>query len=342
MATIHSGKVDNALDVLESHPVPEGLFQGGSMKNMFLILFFFFASAHALAAPYKVALNWKPEPQFGGFYEAERAGSFKKHALEVQILEGGSGTPTVQMLAHRKVDFAVVSAEEILISNDKNPKSPLVAVFASFQTSPSIIMTHADRNFQSLKEVFASPGVIAIQSGLSQFQYLLKKFGPPKAKIVPYLGGITNFLQDKNYSQQGFLSAEPLAAEKAGRAIKSFLISNEGFNPYLTVVAVRRELLEKNGKAVTAFVHALREGWNQYLTNPDPANQLMGQLNKSMDSETFKKSAQAQAGLIKDKKSLNFKIGSMTEERWLQLINQMAEMNFIKTKIPAKSVFENL
>ncbi len=303
------------------------------MKILFLsILFYQFPAS----AAYKLALNWKPEPQFGGFYEAQKSGFFKEQNVDVEILEGGSGTPTVQMLANGKVDFAIVSAEEILILNDKSPKKKVVAVFASFQTNPQIIMTHEERKFQNLKEVFAAPGIIAVQSGLTYAQFLFKKLGKPVAKLVPYSGGITNFLRDKNFSQQGFLTSEPIAAEKSGAKVKSFLVAEEGFNPYTTVVAVRADFLKKNRAAVESVVKAIRKGWENYLTNPEETNKLMGSVNKSMDQETFRKSAQAQINLIKTSK-----LGSMSEDRWTSLIHQLHDLKFIKSKMSANQVFTN-
>src|SRR5436190_13524344 len=52
-------------------------------------------------APSKVtlALNWVPEPEFGGFYAAREAGDYKKQGLEVEILGGGAGSPVLQMVA---------------------------------------------------------------------------------------------------------------------------------------------------------------------------------------------------------------------------------------------------
>ena len=92
---------------------------------------------------YKLALNWLPEPQFGGFYQALIDDEFKKQGLNVEILPGGSGTPTVQMLTKGVVDFAIVSAEEILISNDKNLKNTVVGIFAAFQKNPQMIANPA-------------------------------------------------------------------------------------------------------------------------------------------------------------------------------------------------------
>jgi NitT/TauT family transport system substrate-binding protein len=42
----------------------------------------------------RLALNWKPEPDFGGFYAAP----YQKYGLDVEILPGGAGAPTMQMV----------------------------------------------------------------------------------------------------------------------------------------------------------------------------------------------------------------------------------------------------
>lgn len=310
------------------------------MKIICLVLCFSLSAYAQATSPWKLALNWKPEPQFGGFYEAERAGLFKKENLSVEILEGGSGTPTVQMLANGKVDFAIVSAEEILIHNDKNPNNKVIAIFASFQTNPQIIMTHENRNFKSLKEVFESPGVISMQSGLSYAQFLTKKWGKPKAQIVPYLGGISNFLNDPKYSQQGFLSSEPILAEQSGKKVKTFLIADLGFNPYVTVIAVKKDFLTKNEKQIQGFVKAVRLGWADYLSQPDATNGFMAQKNKGMTPETFKKSASAQIKLILPE--ANFKLGTMSSERWTQLRDQMFELKLLQSKSSKEVDFINL
>ena len=57
-------------------------------------------------------LNWKPEPQFGGFYAAEVDGIYARHGLNVRITAGGAGAPTVDMIGAGTVPFAIVSADE--------------------------------------------------------------------------------------------------------------------------------------------------------------------------------------------------------------------------------------
>src|SRR5206468_2318086 len=39
----------------------------------------------------KLALNWVPEPEFGGIYSAKQSGAFDKHGLDVNIQPAGAG-----------------------------------------------------------------------------------------------------------------------------------------------------------------------------------------------------------------------------------------------------------
>lgn len=310
-------------------------------RILFSFLFASSVSLAAAAAPatkIKLALNWKAEPQFGGFYAAQLKGEFKKRGLEVEILEGGSGAPTVQMLGAKKVDFAVVSAEEIIVARDRG--AHITGLFATYQTNPQAIMTHEERHFKSLREVLSSEGVLALQAGLSYAQFLLKKYPQPKVKIVPYLGGITNFAKDPKYSQQCFFTSEPLVAEKAGLKVKTFLVSDEGFNPYTTVVAVHSETLQKDPKTAQALVEAVRAGWQEYLKNPEPTNKFMAGLNKAMDAETFTKSAALQKALIETAETKQKGLGFMSLERWQSLITQLKDLKIIQKDLKAQDLYQ--
>ncbi len=290
----------------------------------------------------KLALNWKPEPQFGGFYAALISGEFKKRDLDIEILEGGSGTPTVQMLANKTLPFAIVSADEIILSQDRNVKSKVIAVFATYQTAPYMIMSHKERGFKNIKEVLSSDGLLAIQSGLPFYSFLAQKFGKPKVKLVPYLGGISHFLNDPKLSQQGYFTSEPLSAKKAGVEVSSFLVADEGFNPYVTVLAVNADYLKENPKVVTDVVQAVRAGWVSYLKDPTATNLHMGKLNKSMDSETFKLSADAQKGLIQTKEAVKNGLGVMNKERWQTLIQQLTDLKLIKAPLQASDLYKSI
>ncbi len=288
----------------------------------------------------KLALNWKAEPQFGGFYAAAEQGFFKKQGLDVEILQGGSGTPTIQMLSTGQVDAAIVSADEIIISHDRGA-SDVMAIFAVYQTNPQAIMSHAESGFTKLEDVFKSKEVLLWQAGLPYAQFLQKKYAPVSVKSAPYLGGIGNFQHDPQVSQQCFYTSEPLAAEKAKLKIKTFLVSDSGYNPYTTVVAVKKSYAQKNPELITKLRSAIQQGWQDYLQNSATTNKAMGILNKSMDMETFEKSAIAQKPLIETVESKKNGLGTMTLERWSALNTQLFELKVIKTKLSPEVFFQN-
>lgn len=307
---------------------------------MKVFLFLSLISVSAFAAPLKLALNWKPEPQFGGFYAAQTLGEFKRQGLDMQILEGGSGTPTVQMLANKKVDFAIVSAEEIIISQARNPKNKVIALFAVFQTNPQILMCRKDRGFKSIEDIFKNKGVLSLQSGLTYAQFLLKKYQPIQVNVVPYQGGISHILSQKDYSQQGFLTSEPLLAEAAGISVQSFLVADSGFNPYTTVLAVHQDSL-KDAELVKKVVSAVKKGWTEYLKDPKTTNEFMSSLNKSMGLKTFEKSAQLQIPLIETEETKKIGLGQMSSTRWKALVDQLLALKVIPKELKTQDLFTN-
>jgi NitT/TauT family transport system substrate-binding protein len=293
------------------------------------------ASADSLT----LALNWKAEPQFGGFYAARTSGAYAKNGIDVTIIEGGSGTPTIQVLGAGKVDYAIVSADEVVISHDRGAKN-VVALFATYQTNPQGIMTHKERGFASLEQVLKSDGTLLWQAGLPYAQFLTKKYGPLVVKTAPYLGGIGNFRTDPHLSQQCFVTSEPLAARRAGLDVETFLVAQSGYNPYTTVLVTTRDHLARSPDEVKRFVTAVRAGWQAYLDDPAPTNAVMAQLNKAMDPQTFRDSAAAQIELIRTKDITT--LGEMSLARWQTLIDQLAELKIIKGSIDAQALFVGL
>lgn len=281
----------------------------------------------------KLALNWVPEPEFGGFYAAREIGAFAKEGLEVEIQGGGAGVPVVQMVATGQAQVGIAGADEVLIARARG--ADLVALFAIYQTSPQGIMAHASRGAASIGDLLKS-GTVAIEPGLSYAKWLKQKFGEPTAKIVPYDGGVARFVNDKDFAQQCYVTSEPIAAKRKGADPKVFLVAETGFNPYIGVVVASRTGWEKNKAPLSAFVRASRAGWDAYLADPKAANAVMGKLNSAMDAETFAAAAQAQMPLIRtaEMETAGQRVGVMTKKRWEELAAQLVQIGVLD-KAPA-------
>jgi NitT/TauT family transport system substrate-binding protein len=284
----------------------------------------------------KLQLNWKPEPQFGGFYAAKELAG--KHNLTIDIVPGGVGTPTVQMVAAGNVPFAVVSADEVVIARSKG--ADVVALFAVYQTNPQGLMTHAKRGFKSIGDVFANSGTVAMQRGLPYASFLEQKFGFDKVRIVPSTGGdLSAFRNDPNFTMQCFVTSEPIAAKKAGLDVQTFLIADAGYNPYTTVLVTRGDYRKQNPQVVESMVAAVRDGYRAYLDDPSKTNAAMQQLNPNMDADTFVAAAEAQRPLIETTETKTSGLGVMTRQRWETLCEQLVDLKVVDQAPPAVECF---
>jgi NitT/TauT family transport system substrate-binding protein len=283
--------------------------------------------------PVAITLDWKPEPEFGGFYQAELSGAYKKRGLDVAIKSAGAGAPTWQLVASKQTEFATTAADQVLIARSKG--ADVVAVFAVYQTFPQGIMAHKARGLHSIEDVFMHPGTLAAEDD-TWLKYLLAKYPHPKVTITSYSGGIAAFLAKPDYSQQCFVTSEPLLAERQGGDPQTFLIADAGYNPYTTVLITHGDTIRHHPERVKAVVEACREGWRKYLDDPSPANAAMGKLNTEMDADTFKRAAEVQKPLIDEP---GVPVGSMTAERWSQLGQQLVQLKVIDSAPPAEQCF---
>jgi NitT/TauT family transport system substrate-binding protein len=289
------------------------------------------ASASGGGTAVQLTLDWKPEPEFGGFYAAKQSGAFAKHGLDVNIKSAGAGAPTWQLVATGQTDFATTAADQVLIARARG--ADVVALFAVYQKSPQGIMVHESRDFRSIDDVFNNPGTLAAEDN-TWLQYCLKKFPDAKVKVTAYTGGVQAFLAKQDYSQQCFITSEPILASRQRSDPQTFLIADAGYNPYTTVVIAKSDTVKNKPAIMKGMVAACREGWRAYLDDPSAANAVMQQLNSEMDSQTFTAGAGAQKPLIETDETKMSNLGVMSPERWDTLSKQLVDLKVIDKPIP--------
>ncbi len=293
------------------------------------------ASAGA-SKPVTLTLDWRPEPEFGGFYAAQLGGAFARHGLNVKIENAGGATPMWQLVATGQTDFATTAADQVLIARARG--ADVVALFAVYQTSPQGIMVHKARGFRSIGDVFTNTGSLAAENN-TWLQFCLEKYQPVKVNVSAFSGGIAGFFARRDYSQQCFVTSEPILARAQGADPQTFLIADAGFNPYTTVVIARGDRIRSDPEGVRNMIRACRDGWRAYLNDPRAANADMAMSNRDMDAKTFKLGAEAQKPLIETDETRRLGLGAMTAARWDQLAQQLLSLKVIRSAPPADSCF---
>src|ERR1700694_2470916 len=117
-----------------------------------VLLFAALAIASAAAQPRdKVAFgtNGVAQGEHGGFYQALADGTYRKYGLDVTIVQGGPNVNNRILLPVGKLDF-FMSANTLQSFDAVANNIPTVAVAASFQKDPQVLIAHP-----GMAEIFA-------------------------------------------------------------------------------------------------------------------------------------------------------------------------------------------
>ena len=258
--------------------------------------------------------NWYAQAEHGGFYQAVATGLYKQHGLDVTIKMGGPQVNIVQLMAAGQAD-CVMGSSDLQMAHVRAGGVPVVTVAAVFQKDPQVLIAHADvTKFEDLKDKTI---LIASSAHRGYWPWLKARYGFTDAQTRPYTFNIQPFLADKNAAQQGYLTSEPFAIQKAGVKANTLMFSDHGFPAYATTISCMNQTVKDRSKAVASFVKATMEGWKSYLADPAPGNALIKKDNPKMTDEQLAYSVAKlkELGMVTGGDAARLGIGVMTPER---------------------------
>ena len=277
--------------------------------------------------PVRLQTDWYPQPEHGGFYDAQIRGYYKEEGLDVTILPGGPYVNTAQQVSAGSVQFAMGSSDNTLESIGNG--APLVAVAATMQHDPQAIMVHQDSPVHTFQDLDGR--AVAIRLGASTwFEYLVKRYQLRNVREIPATYSVANFLQDPAYIQQIFVTSEPFFARQAGAPVRTLLISQAGYDPY-RVFLTSRSFLQQHPEIVAKFVRASLRGWGDYLVHPDDINAAIGKLNPAMSVAQMKFSYEGlrDQHFIAGDAADGADLGRFDPARWTSMYQQLLDLKVI-------------
>jgi NitT/TauT family transport system substrate-binding protein len=284
--------------------------------------------------------NWVAEAEHGGFYQALADGTYKKYGLDVTIVPGGPNVNNRILLAVGKLDF-FMSANSLQSFDAVEHNIPTVAVAASFQKDPQVLIAHPNvQEFTDLKKLTL---FVSKEGMASYFQWLKADYGFSEARVKPYTFNPQPFLADPHSAMQGYVTSEPYAVEKLGHfKPKLFLIADHGFNSYSTLIETRRDLVKKKPDLVQRFVDASAIGWYHYLYGDSSlGNALIKQQNPEMtdDMLAYSIAKMKEFGIVDSGDTAKLGIGAMTDARWKSFYDKMVHAGVVKAGLDYKRAY---
>ena len=225
-----------------------------------------------------VQLDWFPEPEHGGLYQALAKGWFKDEGLDVVLIPGGGNVKVTQIVATGRADIGQSATTQVIQARAVG--LPICNVAAVFQHMPLCLMVHENSSVKSYRDLAGR--VIIARPEAAWIPFLKNKLGADFS-IRPQTYGQGDFLRDPEAIQEGFFTAEPYFLQQAGTKVRCLRLSDSGYSAAATLFTTD-EWLKKNPEVLAKFLKAYARGWENYITqDPTPAHNLMKKDNPKLD-----------------------------------------------------------
>ena len=284
------------------------------------------ATSNASIDRVTVQLNWYPESEHGGVYQAIAEGLYQKAGLTTTIQPGGRATPIGPELELGRCQFAFANADDVIVFRQQG--IDVVAIMAAMQNHPRCLLAREDSGVKTFDDLAGK--TLQRQAGRAFVEFMRSEGYLQDVKEVPYHGSIASMVADPNIVIQGYSCAEPLLAEQQGVAVNTLMVSDLGFNPYSSVIVTTGKLIDEQPDLVQAFVDATREGWRNYLSDSAAGNKLILQANEhGMTAEALEFGATVMRELAMPDGVQPDSVGTMIDERWRSLFDQLAKLKLV-------------
>lgn len=276
----------------------------------------------------RFATDWRAQAEHGGFYQALATGAYARRGLNVEIIQGGPSVNVPQLLASGAVELGIGSNSFIPL-NLVAEEAPVKAVAAFFQKDPQVLIAHPDPALETIADLEGRPFLLSDASVTAFWVWLKARYGFTDAQVRKYTFNPAPFLSDERAVQQGYLTSEPFTIEQtAGFEPRVFLLADEGYPSYASMVMAPDAFARDNSDALRGFIAASAEGWRDYLNgDPEPANRLIRRANPEMTSELLAQARDLlnEYELVEGGDAVTLGIGAMTAERWRTFFEVVSE-----------------
>jgi NitT/TauT family transport system substrate-binding protein len=115
-----------------------------------------------------------------------------------------------------------------------------------------------------------------------------------------------------------------------------FLLADQGFDAYSTLIETRRDLVAQKSDLVQRFVDASIVGWTTYIYGDNrPGNDLIKKGNPEMTDAllAYSVAAMKQYGIVDSGDTASLGIGAMTDARMKSFFDKMVRAGVAKPSI---------
>ncbi|MBC7366589.1 MAG: ABC transporter substrate-binding protein [Undibacterium sp.] len=292
------------------------------------------AGAAAPGAPLpkvRFQTDWYPQAEHGGHYQAVARGFYREAGIDVEILPGGPNSAGPQKILSGLAEIAMGRSDEIIVNASDG--LPFIIVGALMQHDPQALLLHDENPVKSFADLNGR-SVMAVP-GSTWVTYLKARY-KIDFNLIPLNYGLAQFMGNKGFIQQCFVTNEPFFVAQNGAKPRTLLLDDSGFKPY-RVYFCSQKYARENPAAVRAFVAASIRGWDDFIGGDSaPGKKLIAALNEQMTVAFMDYSIRAmtEAKLVGGDPAKGEETGLITRKRLQEQVDILVELKIIPAALP--------
>ena len=281
----------------------------------------------------RILTNWFIQPDQAGYWQAQQDNLGKDAGIKISVQQGGPRIQTVPQVASGQAEFGIGNADDVLLARMRG--APVKAVFAHLDHVPYSLVYHADPTVKNIKDLDGR--TFAVSLGNAYWEWIKKQYQLTHTREIPLSGDLSLFRNDPKMVQQGYSLFLPARMAAAGIAVQQIKPATLGYRPYI-VLFTTDEMISKNPQVVKATVAAVKQGWANYIANPEGLKSMMTEMNKQISPEVYDAANKEMiADLLPKDPS---QIGCMTDARWSEIADQLRSVKFLPADFDQKQAYD--
>ena len=215
-----------------------------------------------------IVLNWVKSVQFGGHFVAQENGYFKKQGIEAEIISGGPGIDSINLVASKNSMLGDRDSTNIILARSKG--IPIKAFAAALQQNPYSMMSLKSKPVRNLQDMAGK--TIAIPSQRRPTMRALLKAGGIDVNSVKFVPtgtdpGILPTGQVDAYF--GWATNQGVMLRMRGVDLHIVSLNDLGDVTYAMVFFALEETLKEKRDLIVRWLKAEIQGWKWFAENPE-------------------------------------------------------------------------
>ena len=302
------------------------------MKKLIALFSVIFLAGASYAKEVTLLMDWFPQGNQSGYWQAQFDNQYHDD-VKIVVKSGGPKVNTTAQVAAGSVEFGLQASDSVMLANAKG--AGLKGIFVSLNHVPYTLVFHPNTGVNSVKDLDGRP--FAVKMGVTYWKWVKHTYQLNAVKEFPLTGDLGLFARTPQQFQQGYSLFLPARLDAKGVANEQITVESLGYRPY-SVLFTTDKLIKENPELVQTVVDRLSISFYKSLVDPKPTRDFILSKSKKVNAEIHNNALELMKRdfLPKDWS----KIGCQDPNRWVELANQMKEVNVLPADFDPHSSYD--